>query len=215
MQSVRSLRFARPSLLGLLFLTASMNACLDLSRGYVERYQYALEVQRSPSPDTKLAPPAAGVLGVRPFVAGPGLDGPGLVYRVAEARYESDFYHQFFVPPTDFVTTALRRWMADAALFQAVVEPGSLTEADYVIDGCVSRLLGDYRDRPEAQLQLQIFLTHFGEEGPEIAFHREYTANEPLDEKDPEELVEALRRALARILSRCESDLRTFLAEAG
>jgi ABC-type uncharacterized transport system auxiliary subunit len=148
-------------------------------------------------------------------VAGPGLDGPGLVYRVAEARYESDFYHEFFVPPSDFVTTALRRWMADAGLFQAVVEPGALTETDYVIDGCVSRLLGDYRDRPEAQLELQIFLTHFGEKGPEIAFHREYTEIEPLREKDPEELVAAFRRALARILSRCESDLRTLLAEAG
>ena len=92
---------------------------------------------------------------------------------------------------------------------------GRVWRETYVIDGCVSRLLGDYRDRPEAQLELQIFLTHFGKKGPEIAFHREYTDIEPLREKDPEELVLALRRALARILSRCESDLRTLLAEAG
>ncbi len=186
------------------FVLLPSSACIDLGKDYVEKQQYVLEVElpgRSISPTT-----IDEIIAVRTFTAGPGLEDPGLVYRTADVRYESDFYNEFFVPPSELVTSAVRKWMRAAHIFRAVVDPGSLEQADYVIDGCVTKLYGDYREQPRACLEIQLFLTHYGESGPEIVFHKTYSETEPAEAKKPDELVAAFNRALVRILKAWEAE---------
>ena len=213
--SSRAARF--PLVLGLLGFQL-VAGCVSFTRGYVEKRYYALHAPRgsvSSAATGDTGPIAEAVLSVRTFSGGPGLEGPQLVHRVAEGRYEADFYNEFFVPPGDFVTAAVRRWMADSGLFRVVLEPGSLAEADYVLEGGLTELFSDDREeRSFAVLEIQVFLTKTKVGGPEVVFHREYAEREPLEGNEPDELVAAMSRALTRILFSCEADLATYLRAA-
>jgi len=194
----------RTNHLSLLFTLPLVAGCVGLSKDYVEKQQYVLEVVRKAEPVPGRAVDA--IVSVRSFTAGPGLDGRGLVYRTDDARFEQDFYHEFFVVPTELVTGELRRWMRDMAAFRAVVDPGSLVEADYVIDGCVTKLFGDYRGEPAACLELQLFLTRYGPGGPELVFSTTLSERVVAESKEPEQLVAAFNRALERALAALEGD---------
>ena len=96
--------------------------------------------------------------------------------------------------------------MRDMAAFRAVVDPGSLVEADYVIDGCVTKLFGDYRGEPAACLEIQLFLTRYSAGGPELVFSKTLSEREEARSKEAEELVAAFNRALGRVLGALEGD---------
>ena len=187
-----------------LALLVAGTGCIDLSKDYVEKQQYVFDVVRPVDPVPM--PKVDAILSVRSFTAGPGLDDLGFVYRTGEARFEQDFYHEFFVAPTELVTAEVRRWMRDMQAFRAVVDPGALVESDYVVDGCITKLFGDYRGKPAACLEVQFFLTHYGDAGPELVFSKTFTEREEAAKKKPEELVAAFNRALARTLEALEED---------
>ena len=184
--------------------------CVSLSKDYVEKRQYLFEAER-PQDGSAGEALADALLSVRSFVSSPGLDEAGLLYRSGENRYQTDFYHELFVPPTEIVSDSVRGWMRDARLFRAVLEPGALAESNYVIDGCLTQLCGDYRSEPKAVIELQIFLTRFDPTGARVCMQRKYTESETLKKKDPELLVAGYGKALARVLETCEKDIRVFL----
>lgn len=155
------------------------------------------------------------ILGVSRFTIDSAFSGSGLVYRVGESEYESDFYHEFLASPSAMVTDAVRNWLSTSRLFMRVLDSGSQVDPTHIIEGNITALYGDFRDTssPKATIEVRLFLlkTETGDE-PLPVFGKTYKASINIVSEDPEGLVEAYGRCLEKILSTLESDLATRLS---
>ena len=70
-----------------------------------------------------------------------------LVYRLDQERYESDFYNEYFVAPRAMITSKLVEWLTVRRVFATTLPPSSTLDAPYAIEGQVTALYGDLRDK--------------------------------------------------------------------
>lgn len=171
----------------------------------------------SPVKKTFLLDPPVTALAVKPqpvsirmgqvTVAAPYRD-RAFVYRTADVRYESDFYHEFFVPPGAMVAQATGRALAAANLFTRVVPPGTAQDdGRYVLEGFVSELYADARAKPAAGvIGIEYYLMGNGGANP-VVWSGRYRERVELAEATPESLATAWNEALGRVLSALLRDL--------
>jgi len=181
--------------------------CLKLNQSYPEKQFYSLEVPRSAAQ----ANPARGtVLRIRRFVVAPQFEGRGLVYRTGELQFESDFYHEWFVSPSAVLTQQTHNWLAASGLFQAVLDSGSRLDETATLEGYVSALYGDYRDKaaPKAVLELGVRLISEDGSRSQILFHQEYRQAMTVADESAEALVKGWNEEFQLILNVLEEDLR-------
>jgi len=149
-------------------------------------------------------------LEVRRFTVDSAFKGKGLVYRIGDYEYETDFYSEFLISPSDMVTEKTRSWLSQAKLFQRVLDIGSQVDPTHVIEGNVAALYGDFRDKssPQATMEIWMFLLHVksGQE-PVLVLGQRYQSSVGIKSEGPEGLMEALNRCLVQILSDWEKDL--------
>ncbi|MCZ6690568.1 MAG: ABC-type transport auxiliary lipoprotein family protein [Planctomycetota bacterium] len=190
---------------GLLFL-ALVTGCVSLERAYPEKKLYSLEASRT----TRVSPKGArSVLRVNDFQISPGYEKREFVYRVGDNRYESDFYRLFFTPPSRMVTSSVRDWLANSGLFGNVVGSGSLMESDYVLEGSVQAMYGDYRGgQPKAVLKVQTLLLREGERGPVVVRQKNFEEAIPIGEEGGDRLVKGWNTGLKNILKSLEGELK-------
>ncbi len=82
-------------------LFSVMIGCVNLEKSYPEKRYFIMDASRGEdisSSDTDAA------LTVRRFRVSPKYEGKGLVYRLDDLSYESDFYNEFFIPPASMFT---------------------------------------------------------------------------------------------------------------
>jgi cholesterol transport system auxiliary component len=182
-----------------------------LGSGCVSRHSYAkrqfvLEANR---PDQPAGPSHDVVLAVRGFTIDPVCDSLGLLCRKGESEYESDFYNQFLVAPQALISSQTRAWLTQSGKFKTVLEPGSLIEATYILEGNVLALYGDFRGQglPQAVMQIRVFAVANKASGPQIAFARDYRASREATGQTAEALVAAFNQCLEQILTELETDL--------
>ena len=70
-----------------------------------------------------------------------------LVYRKSDLEFETDYYHQFLIPPEDMVMRAAFDWLSGAGLFGDVVRWDSSFGATHSMKGFITVLYGDFRDK--------------------------------------------------------------------
>ena len=182
-------------------------ACVQLNKSYPEKQFYSLEVARTAA----TANPGTGhVLRVRRFVVAPQYEGRELVYRTGDLQFESDFYHEWFVQPGAVLTQQTLNWLAASGIFQAVLDSGSRLDETLTLEGHVTALYGDYRDKsaPKAVLELRVRVIGENESRPPILFHQDYRQAITVADETPEALVKGLNEELQLILSLLEEDLR-------
>lgn len=175
-------------------------------KGYNKRY-YVLDVKR------KAGPVKTGkdvILEVRRFTIDSAFDSKGLVYRKADFEYESDFYNEFLISPADMVTEKTRTWLSQSGLFARVLDKGSAIEPTHTLEGNITALYGDFRDKssPLAVMQLRIFLIENKASKESIMLGKTYDASSDTSSEGAEGLVEALDGCLGKILADLEKDLR-------
>jgi Uncharacterized protein conserved in bacteria len=195
-------------------LCLAATACVKLERQPLDKHFYALEVAR-PAPGQAVAVPAQSpaTLLVRRLQVAPRAAGRELVYRTAPSDWTADFYNQFFVSPADMLTQDLRAWLASSQVFANVVDPGSLAESGYILEGNVSALHGDFAAKPaQAVAEMQFILLKPEDGERKILLTREYRKTAPLAANNPQELVRALREAVSGVYADLEADLRAALA---
>ena len=125
----------------LLAAPAVLAGCSILpSRPYLEKRDWPLAVRR---PVILPPRPNGPVLLVRTLRVAPGLEARGLQVLQPDGSVHTDFYEQWSVPPADAVEDSLRRWLAAAGLFSAVLAPGSRARADLALEGELLSLLAD------------------------------------------------------------------------
>ena len=151
------------------------------------------------------------VLEVRNFTIDSTFSSKGLVYRIGELEYESDFYNEFLVSPSAMVTEKTRTWLSNAGFCIRVLDPGSQVDPTHLIEGNITELYGDFRDKssPIAVMEIRLFMLEAKKTGiePVNIFGKTYTSSVALESKSAHGLVEAFERCLTEILTKVERDL--------
>lgn len=189
-----------------------LDGCVGLSKSYPEKHAYALEVVRQ---GEAFASTPGTVLKIRKFRTAPAVGEKELVYRTSEARYEADFYNEWFVTPNAMLTQQVLNWLTMAGLFEYVMDSSGPLPATHILEGTVTALYGDYRTTPaKAVLGLQLFLVHETTSHSDIVLQREYRKEVELTEKTPEALVNGWNAALRLILRALDEDVSQTIQRA-
>jgi len=177
-----------------------------LARPELKRENFLLSAKR---PSSGSSGTGGKVLSVRLLQVAPQFENQGFVYRSGDARWESDYYHQFPVSPSENLTEVLRRWMSDSGRFKNVVIPGAGVVPDILLEGYVSELYGDFREPGPGRAVLTMRLVALAGEGSSrsILMSRIYSEAVILEKRNPAALVSAWDVALARILAKAEGDV--------
>ncbi len=190
---------------GIQLLVLFLAGCVGLAQSQPEKQYYALEVVRE-SQTMVLLP--GTVLDIRRFRAAPPL-GRELVYRESDARYESDFYNQWFVVPDVMLTQQTTSWLTAAGLFQFVMDSSGSLPPTHILEGTVTALYGDYRANPtKAVLGLQFVLVHDTAASMDMIWQNQYRKEVEVREQSSEALVSGWKEALRLILMAVEADLK-------
>ena len=198
--------------IGIFILLSLSIGCINLERGYIEKHYFTLD--SSPAKDIS-SPDTGKVLTVRRLRVSPKYEGKGLVYRLKERSYESDFYNEFFISPVSMLTEEIHKRLAGSGLFKHVVDPSSLLDSAYILEGAVTALYGDYRvsTAPKAVMEFQFFLLHETDSNPKIIFQSQYHKEEPLNGNTPDALVNSWNTAFNHILTEFETDLKEYISK--
>lgn len=191
----------------LIWIYPLLNGCMDFGKEIPEKRFFMLDVSRQ-GPESRTE--GRGVLKVRRFRISPEFDGKGFVYQIGPTGYESDYYNEFFIPPAEMITEKVREWLEGSGLFKNVVRASSGLEANYLLEGEILSLYGDYREGAESRAALKMQLRFFreAESHTEVIFSTKYQMSVPLKEKTPEELVSGWNEGLRQILTALESEIK-------
>lgn len=194
---------------GLLLLTLALIAsgCVTLHQPQPVKSYFLLETTAQLSTDPPVYPFA---LKVTNFEVAPPFQERGLVYRLDEQRYDSDFYNQFFVTPRSMVTTQVAQWLGQRQIFSAVLTPASTFDASYTLEGLVNQLYADLRGgaQPATVFTMQAFVTHTLDRT--IVMDRTYSHTVFVPNKSPASVVKGLSQGFEQCLAELERDLRAL-----
>lgn len=200
-------RFAAIS--AIVLMMAAWGGC-SLKQAAPIKHSYLVEAKRAdpPRPGTE-----ASVLRVRNVQVNAPFDGRGFVYRRSEYQYHSDFYNEFLVPPRALFTEQIAQWLSTSGLFK-LVEVSGHTDATYGVEGTVSALYGDFRDKqaPKAVLALHFVLRDEQPRSTQAFWAHRYNEEVPLEHSTPEALAAGWSTALQKILAALEKDLANDVA---
>ena len=198
-----------------LFVFVLVIGCGGINQSYPERTYYMFEISRQAGPIT---PVKGTTVEIKRFDISPSSQGKEFVYRITDLRYESDFYNQFFIAPGTILTEAVGQWIEQAGIFEDVLRPGSLALPNYLIEGNVIELYGDYRNQaaPKAVFKIQFYLLKASDlgDGPTIVFGKTYESEKPIGSATPPNLMNGWNLALEDILGEFLSDLSYHLKSA-
>ena len=205
MITIRALKLSAAASCLAMAILAYVGGCTQNSK--IIQDQYRLDVTRvSDERQTQ----GQGVLKVRHFVISSPFETNEFVYRKAELRYVSDFYHRFLSPPTGMITEETRQWLSESGVFANVVGMLSSVDYDYMLEGDIQAVYGDHRSETElnAVMEIEFFLIDEHLKKDVIIFSRKYRSVQPMDKTSAPSLAEGLNACLAEILTNLEADLR-------
>ncbi len=199
------------SFLALLLLST---ACPNVNKPYPERTYFLFEI---PNTSSNLTTVQGSTLDVNRFTISPTSDGTEFIYRTTDLEYKTDFYNQFFRPPDNIITEAVRQWLNQTGLFEDVLTPASQAIGNYTIEGNIIELYGDYRnlDSANAVLTIQFFFLNTSQDTPvpDILLSKTYRSVQPIGIASPQSLMNGWNKALQEILNEFLSDLSYHLKQ--
>lgn len=188
-----------------LLTSISILAACAPTRPNLETATWLIDPKRSGEPRK---PNTDFWLKVGPVSVNGPFDGKSMVYRLADQRYEKDFYNGYISTPAEMVGNATRQWISDANIFKAAVNQSTTFFPYYTLQVNVTEFYGDYRNQAEAVVSIQFYLVVLstGSQNP-ILMNSSYTQRVPLKDNRPGTLANGLQQAFATILQRFEADL--------
>jgi cholesterol transport system auxiliary component len=189
----------------LLFLFCS--GCVNLERTYPEKRYFVIDISDSAQPLDAAGNQTLLVAGLR---ISPRYADKSFVYRTSDAGYESDFYNQFLTPPDTMISAEVRQGLAASPAFKYVVGPASQLQPNFVLEGSVNALYGDFRNLngPSAVLEIEFYLHNEDSTNPGIVLQKRYAKTVALTGRSPEALVKGWSQALGSIVADLSADLQ-------
>jgi cholesterol transport system auxiliary component len=195
----------------LLLLVLLAGGCLRVEQQYPERMFFALTTERFRNP---LAPDGP-TLGLIPLQVLAPFNRSSFIYRYDTVRFEADYYNHFLSSPERLLHAEMLRWLTASGLFARVVDgTGSRHAGDFLLEGSVSALYGDYRKPGDPLAVLAFDFALFGHAPTALLWSGHYRYELPLAEPTAPALAIAWREGLARIMSDLEEDLAPVLEAA-
>ena len=106
-------------------------------------------------------------------------------------------------------------WLQASGLFESVVDSSSPLQAEYVLEGNVRSMYGDYRGTaPQAVLELQVFLMPEAASEERVVLQRSYSKRTDISENSAEALVAGWNQCLTELLTELEENLKAVLVQA-
>ncbi len=179
---------------------------------------------RAPAPkfqDYRLAypPPAAEraplpiVLRVAPFTTAALYAGDAIAYREATHSIGHYVYHRWATDPAAMVADLLTRDLVAARTYRAVQRRPSALRNDYELGGEIEEIEEQLGSSCQAHLQLRAILVRVARPGSDpVVFQRSYSGDEPCVADDPNDLVAAMSRGLARLSAQLQDDMYNAIA---
>ncbi|HEY7166012.1 MAG TPA: ABC-type transport auxiliary lipoprotein family protein [Candidatus Binatia bacterium] len=197
----KRLKLSRELLLLLLFISG----CVNLQRSYPDRHYFALEAAAVEKPAN---PGGSGILEVSNLSISRRYEGQNFVYRTSDTGYETDFYNNFLILPAAMITEEVRKSLEQSRLFAYVIGPSSDLPANYVLEGSVNALYGDFSSSgPKAVIEIQFFLTQSASADNQVLLAKTYSQSAPVASKTPEALVKGWDQALNAIIASLITDI--------
>jgi cholesterol transport system auxiliary component len=204
MKSRRS-NAGRSAALILALAAAALAAGCSLTRPAPVKQTYLLD-PALPAPVAKAQP---GTLRIGTVNVAAAFRGRSFVVRDSEFRFDSDFYHEFFVPPGVMIADTTARALAHGKVFSVVTRPGVVVDADWVLDGFVGTLHADARDAasPWAVLQVTYYLSRDDGGASAPVWSHAYYKRVAFAGSATDAYVTSLNGALSEILAELAQDL--------
>ena len=190
----------------LLLLVVFCGGCVTLERSYpADQRYFMIEAQDGKS----LSSEGTHILSVQNLYISPRYADRNFIYRTSETEYETDFYNQFLSEPATMISEEVRQALAATRLFKIVLGPSNSQPANYLLEGSVNVLYGDFRNlrAPAAVLEIEFLLHNENPTQNEIVMQKRYRRSVPLSERTPEALVKGWNQALAEIIAMFVNDL--------
>ena len=190
----------------LLLLSLFCYSCVTLERSYPEKHYFVLDAAERIVPAN---PVGDRILMVANLRVSPRYADRSFVYRISEAGYETDFYHQFLTATDVMIGEELRRGLAASRVFKYVIGPANQLQPNLVLEGSVNALYGDFRnlDAPAAMLEMEFFLHNEDAANPGIVMHKRYAKSIAINGRSAEALVKGWNGGLNEILAMLIADL--------
>ena len=192
---------------GILPLLILCCGCVSLERSYPDKRYFVIVVPESTNRSNTAGNRTLSVSNLR---ISPRYADKNFVYRISEAGYEADFYNQFLTSPDLMIGEEVRKGLAASQVFKYVVGPSNQLQPNYVLEGSVNALYGDFRNAKmsAAFLEIEFFLHNEDAANPGIVMQKRYVKSVPLSERSPEALVKGWNDALNEIVAALVADLK-------
>jgi len=194
--------------INLIFILFVFSACTGLQKSYPERNYFVIEANiGSPKVNNIIS---VTILKINRFKISPeNKSSNEFVYRLGNDRVESDFYNQFFINPSNMIGIQTMEWLSNSNLFEYVFLSNSDADEDYILNGNVSKLYGNFSDSPLAVMEIEILFLKKdkGNNSNRIIFFKRYSEEIKIASTDPNVLVEGWNKALTSILANLENDI--------
>lgn len=188
-------------LIGLLLAGWLLPGCVRLGQRAPEKVSYVLSAEHPASSPQANIP---GILQVTPLRISSRFASRSFVYRQGDSRYQTDFYNEFLVSPASLTQEEIVRWLSASGIFSAVSSSSGPLPPDYILQGQIIDLYGDFRSQQTSGVLEIAFLLL---EHNTILLNRHYRSVIPLVNTSADALVDSWNTALTRILENLEKDL--------
>lgn len=185
-------------LLSALAISAICLACAPLNRSYPDKKYFVLDIQNKPAFKAALG---NTVVRVKSFKAPQQYQNKNFVYRIGEHEFATDFYNEFLAPPPRMLAEEAAAWLESSGLFKHVITQSSQLLPDFIIEGSIENLYGDFSSQKDARavVSIKLFLIDARRARSTILIQRTYDGSHPLKDNSPEALVAGWNKGLADI----------------
>lgn len=160
--------------------------------------------------------PATNTIGgdiyVKTFKIARPFDSSSFIYKRAANSYETDYYNRFVTSPEILITQRCRGWLEKSDIFKNVLNSSSLVSADYILEGNVISLYGDFAHEGQTftVVQIKFFLIKETGDKPVIIFSKDYSENVEVAATGPMDIVAGYDKGLINIFSSFEKDIEAL-----
>jgi len=169
----------------------------DAPSNIVERYTFEY-----PSPDFPGIAKTDQIIKIERFSVAKAFNSKSMVFRPAPYQLDAYGSNHWMVNPGDMVNDYLLRDLRNSNLFKATYSFRDLEDARYILEGSVDEFLEiDTEGSRTAAISLSITLLDFSRAGSadRILFQKKYQTREPLAEKTPTGLAQAMSSGMGKL----------------